>query len=133
MPSTIYPKYKEAVLSAASNTSMVSEDVRVALVDTDTYTFSNADQYYSDLSGVVADSEILASKSVTNGVFDADSAVVISASGSEAEALVVYIDTGNANTSRVVTYIDSGVTGIPVSPNGGNINIDWATEGIFTL
>ena len=29
--------------------------------------------------------------------------------------------------------IDTGVTGLPVTPNGGDISITWNASGIFTL
>lgn len=38
---------------------------------------------------------------------------------------MVYIDTGVAGTLRLIAYIDTGVTGLPVTPNGGDINITW--------
>ena len=46
---------------------------------------------------------------------------------------MIYIDTGVAGTSRLIAYIDTGVTGLPVTPNGGDINITWDAAGIFTL
>jgi uncharacterized protein YigE (DUF2233 family) len=46
---------------------------------------------------------------------------------------VIYIDTGTAGTSPLVAYIDTGVTGLPVTPNGGNINVTWNASGIFAL
>jgi hypothetical protein len=33
----------------------------------------------------------------------------------------------------LVAYIDSSVTGLPVTPNGGNIGITWNASGIFAL
>jgi hypothetical protein len=47
--------------------------------------------------------------------------------------MVIYVDTGTAATSPLVAYIDSGVTGLPVTPNGGNISITWNASGIFAL
>jgi len=53
--------------------------------------------------------------------------------GASIEALLIYIDTGSAATSRLVAYIDTGVTGLPVTPNGGDIVITWNASGIFQL
>jgi hypothetical protein len=53
--------------------------------------------------------------------------------GNSIEALLIYIDTGSAATSRLVAYIDTGVTGLPVTPNGGDIVITWNASGIFQL
>jgi len=56
-----------------------------------------------------------------------------SVSGNQSEALIIYIHTGNEATSRLVAYIDTGVTGLPVTPSGGNIIVVWNASGIFTL
>ena len=42
MPNAIYPLYKQALLNGSANTNMSSGTVRVALVDTGTYTYSAA-------------------------------------------------------------------------------------------
>ena len=46
---------------------------------------------------------------------------------------MIYIDTGSSATSRLVAYLDTGVTGLPVTPNGGDIAITWSASGIFKL
>jgi hypothetical protein len=134
--SAIYPKYKEALLGAASNVSLLTETVKCALVDTGTYTYSASHEFYSDISGVVGTpATIGATKSVTSGVFDGGDCTFTSVSGATVEALVIYIDTGVAGTSRLVAFIDSGVTGLPVTPNGGDVTVAWdsGANKIFTL
>ena len=69
----------------------------------------------------------------TNGVFDGADVTFTSVTGSSVEALVLYIDTGSAATSPLVAYIDTSVTGLPVTPNGGDIAITWNASGIFAL
>lgn len=135
MSNAIYPKYKEAVLDALANSDLHDGTVKVGLLDTATYTYNTAHQFYSDLSGVVGTPVALTTKTVTNGVFDADDATLSAVSGASAEALVIYIDTGTTTTSRLVAYIDTGVTGLPVTPNGGNITITWdnGSNKIFVL
>lgn len=133
MANAIYPKYKEAILGGGANTDLLTGNVKVALIDTGTYTYSAAHQFLSDLSGVVGTAVTLGSKTVTNGLFDAADPALSSVSGATAEALVIYIDTGTAGTSPLVSYHDTGVTGLPVTPNGGNINIAWNASGIFQL
>jgi hypothetical protein len=137
MSNAIYPKYKESQLlgtQAALNGSGVT-GVYCALVDTNTYTYDAAHQYYSSLSGIVGtDQEIGATKTYTNGVFDGADCVFPSVSGASAEALVIYVKNAGANTTwQLVAYIDTGVTGLPVTPNSGNINITWDASGIFAL
>lgn len=134
MPNAIYPKYKETILGAATNTNLLTGTVRVALVDTGVYTYSAAHQFLSSLSGVVGTAQTIgATKTVTDGVFDGADVTFTSVTGNSVEALVIYVDTGTAGTSPLVAYIDTGVTGLPVTPNGGNISITWNASGIFAL
>lgn len=133
MANAIYPKYKEALLDGSSNIDVNDGTVKVALVDTGTYTYSAAHEFLSSLSGVVGTAQTIAATTVTNGVFDGDNLTYTAVSGATVEALVIYIDTGVAGTSRLVAYIDTGVTGLPVTPNGGDITITWNASGIFAL
>jgi hypothetical protein len=133
MANAIYPKWKEAVMQNSSDSSLTGT-VKVALVDTGTYTYSASHQFLSDLTGVVGTAQTIgATKSYTNGVFDGADVTFSAVSGNTAEALVLYIDTGVAGTSRLVAYLDTSVTGLPVTPNGGDIGITWNASGIFGL
>lgn len=131
MANALYPKFKEALLQAGVNLS--SGTVKVALVDTGTYTYSAAHQYLSSLTGVVGTAQTLGTKTFTNGVFDAADSTFTAVTGASVEALVLYVDTGTAATSPLIAYIDTGVTGLPVTPNGGDINVTWNASGIFAL
>lgn len=133
MANAIYPIYKAALLGGSSNIDMDGGTVKVALIDTGTYTYSTAHDFYNDLSGVVGTPQAIANTTVTGGLFDGDNVTFTAVSGASVEALVIYIDTGNTATSRLVAYIDTGVTGLPVTPNGGDISITWNASGIFQL
>lgn len=132
MANAIYPKYKEAVLQSASDSSLTGT-VKAALVDTGTYTYSAAHQFLSSLTGVVGTAQTLGTKTYADGVFDAADITYTGVTGSSAEAIVLYIDTGTAGTSRLVAFFDTGFTGLPVTPNGGDITINWNASGIFAL
>ena len=127
MSNAIYPKYKEACMGGEANISLTSGVVKVLLVDAADYTYTDTHQFLSDIPGaaIVSTSAALTTKSVTNGVFDADDALFSSVSGDQSEALIPYIDTGVAGTSRLVAYLDSGYTNLPVTPIGGNIQTLW--------
>jgi hypothetical protein len=134
MANAIYPKYKEVILGAATNTNLLTGTVKVALVDTGTYTYNAAHQFLTSLTGVVGTAQTIgATKTVTNGVFDGADVTYSAVTGNSVEALVIYVDTGTAGTSPLVAYIDTGVTGLPVTPNGGDISITWSVSGIFAL
>jgi hypothetical protein len=135
MANAIYPKYKEVILGAATNTNLSSGTVKVALV-TSTYTYSAAYQYLSSLTGTVGTAQIIpATKTITDGVFKTTGTNTFTAvaSGSTVVALVLYVDTSVAGTSPLVAYLDTGVTGLPVTTNGGDITITWNASGIFAL
>ena len=135
MANAIYPKYKEALLSGSSNISLSSGNVKAILVDTNDHAYSSSDEFLDDITGgaVVSTSGNMAGKSVTNGLFDCDDFTFNSVSGDQSEAIVFYIDTGTPGTSRLVAWFDTGITGIPVTPNGGDINISINGSGIFQL
>mgnify|MGYP000999997441 FL=1 len=131
MASAIYPKFKEALLQGDYDLSTAV--VRAVLVDTGTYTYNSAHDFYNDLSGVVGtESGAFASKTFTNGTFDAADITFTAVTGSTAEAIVLFVDTGNVATDALIAYLDSA-TGLPVTPNGGDINVTWNASGIFTL
>lgn len=131
MASGLYTKGKEALLNGTIN--LESDTIKVAMVDTGTYTVDLANHdFYNDVSGVVGTPQTLGSKTFTNGVFDAADVTFTAVTGNSVEALVIYEDTGNSATSSLLVYIDSG-TNLPVTPNGGDITIQWNASGIFSL
>ncbi|KYC52210.1 MAG: hypothetical protein AMQ22_00937 [Candidatus Methanofastidiosum methylothiophilum] len=132
MANAIYPKYKEALLSGSSNTGL-NGTVNCTLVTGD-YTYSATDEFITAIdAGYRIDTVALDDKTFTNGTFDADNVQYTSVTGSEVTAIVIWIDTGVEATSRLVAYIDTDVTNLPVTPNGGDILITWNASGIFTL
>ncbi len=134
MANALYPLWKQQLFSFAANNNMSTGNVTVALIDTGTYTYSAAHQFWSSASGsVVGTPQVIGSKTFTNGVFDGADVTFTAVTGNTAEALIIYIDTGTAGTSPLVAFIDTGVTGLPVTPNGGNIAVTWNATGIFAL
>jgi hypothetical protein len=55
--------------------------------------------------------------------------------GDPCEAIVIWQDTGVESTSRLIAYIDTASSGLPVTPNGGDITIAWdsGANKIFKL
>jgi hypothetical protein len=141
MANAIYPIYKTALMSASTNVSLTVNDATdgpfCALIDTGTYTYSAAHDFYNDLSGVVGTDQRIVTPtvgSVAAGVFDGDNLTYTAVSGNSVEALVIYRKNSGANTTwRLVAFIDTGVTGLPVTPNGGDITVTWNASGIFLL
>lgn len=133
MANGIYGKYKEALLDGLTNIDVNDGTVKVALVDTGTYSVNlNTHDFFDDVSGVVGTPQTIGTTTVALGLFDGDNVTFTAVSGATVEALVIYIDTGSAATSRLVAYIDTA-TGLPVTPNGGDITVAWDGAGIFQL
>jgi len=133
MANAIYPKFKEALWNQSANSNASTGTVKVALVDTGTYTYSAAHEFVSSLSGTVGTAQTIGNKTFTNGILDGDNVTFTGVTGNTIEALVIYIDTGNASTSRLISYQDTNVTGLPATPNGGDITITWNASGILAL
>lgn len=134
MANALYPLWKEQLLQFTANNNLSAGTVKVALIDTGTYTYSAAHQFYSSASAAaVGTPQTIGSKTFTNGVFDGADVTFTAVTGNSVEALIIYIDTGSSATSPLVAYIDTSVTGLPVTPNGGNISITWNGSGIFAL
>lgn len=136
MANGIYDKAREEFLGSGLDFS--SDTIKVVAVDTAGYAvnLAAADPVLNDIGGSyrIATSGALASKTITGGVADADDITFSSVTGASIEALVIYKDTGNVNTSRLIAYIDTA-TGLPVTPNGGNITVTWdnGANKIFKL
>ena len=132
MANTLYDKGRQNFLEGGI--AILTDTIKVALVDTGTYTFSQAHEFLSDLTGVVGTAETLGTKTSTSGVFDAADTTFTSATGATVEALVIYKDTGVAGTSPLIAYIDTA-TGLPATPNGGDITVTWdsGANKIFKL
>jgi len=133
MANALYGKGREKFLTG--DIAWDTDNIKVSLVDTGTYTVViDTHEFYSDLSGVVADSGNLASKTVTLGVADADDVTFGSVTGATVEAVVIWKDTGTASTSPLIAYIDTA-TNLPVTPNGGDITVAWdsGANRIFKL
>lgn len=108
-----------------------SDNIKSVLLDVADYTVDLAnDEFLSDIPSAaqVAISPNMIGKSTTAGVADATSPYAFpTVTGDPCEALAYFKDTGDPATSPLISYHDSAVSGLPVTPNGGDINIifDW--------
>ena len=131
MASAVYPSWIENLMQFTANYDLDNANLKVALVDTGTYTFSTAHQFYSSVSaGVVGTPVALTtSRTYTGGVFDAADVTFTAVAGASVEAVVIYVDTGVAGTSPLFAYIDN----ITVTPSGNDIIVSWHATGILKL
>lgn len=132
MANALYPKFKQFLLAILSTGT-----VKAQLVDAAAYTYNAAHEFLSDIpSGArIGTAVTLTTKTVTDGVFDADNVSVTGlTSAPTIEALALYIDTGVEGTSRLVAYIDTA-TGLPVSAGATQVDATWdnGANKIFRL
>ncbi|NBV27420.1 hypothetical protein EBS02_00115 [bacterium] len=133
MANALYPKAKEAFLNA--DIDLAIDTIKISLIDTGEYTYSGTHQYRSNVANAaVISTATLSNKTTANGVFDADDVTFTSVTGANAEALIIFQDSGVQSTSRLIAYIDSA-TGLPILPNGGDITVAFSSGSnkIFSL
>jgi hypothetical protein len=134
MATGLYDIGRKGFLEGSIN--MSSNTIKITLVDTADYTVSLSTHDFIDDVPAAARvaTATFANKSTTAGVFDADDITFTSVTGDTSEALIIWQDTGNEATSRLIAYIDT-YTGLPVSPNGNNISVvfDSGDNKIFKL
>jgi Chaperone of endosialidase len=139
MANAVYPRFKQSLLTEADANKSLDQTGAAApfaaLVTTSGgYVYSSAHQFYSSLSNVQGTDVAIATPTVVNGLFDGDDCTFTAVSGTVIGAIVIYRKNAGANTTwRLVLYEDTSVTGLPVTPNGGNIVITWNASGIFQL
>lgn len=108
------------------------------------YTFTATHKFVSDLTatGTLVATATLASKTVTDGVADAaDVTFTAVPTGTACSALAIYQTSAAAGgadlaatAQRLIAFIDVA-TGLPVTPNGGDVQILWdnTANRIFRL
>lgn len=135
MANVLYDKGRKAFLDG--DIDWLNDTIKVVLVDGADYTpLVATHEFLADIAAIarVATSPALANKSSTAGVADADDVTFAAVAGDTSEYLVIYQDTGNAATSRLIAIIDTA-TGLPVIPNGSDIVLVWdnGASKIFKL
>ena len=141
MANALYDKARERFLTGQLN--WLTDDLKVILIDTATYTFASSHEFLSsvDVGARITNPTTLVNKTAANGAADADNATFAAVSGPTLEALIIYkqvlgVDgvTPDDSLSVLLAYIDTA-TGLPITPNGGDIIVTWdnGVNKIFRL
>jgi hypothetical protein len=141
MANALYPKWKEKLLqgtAAALLNGSGSTGVYACLYDVGAGgAYDSADEFFSAVVAgqVGTEIELSAGKTYTNGVFNSSTdPTFTSVTGATCEAVIIFVKTAGANTTwPVVAYLDTNITNLPVTPNGGDISLTWNASGIFAL
>jgi hypothetical protein len=132
MANVLYPTGKKVL--SDGDVDLLVDTIRVALVDTGTSTYDAAHDFYDDISaGVIGTPVALASKTTTGGVFDSTDPTWSGVAGATAEAVVIYKWTGTPGTSQLLAWYDTGVTGLPITPNSGDITATVHASGWWAI
>jgi hypothetical protein len=133
----LYVAYKNAALGSGTFVDMDGDTIKISLVDSADYTVNlSTDNAYDDVdvgSAVVSEAT-LAGKTISGGAFDSTTDQTFSSvTGDVSELIVMWKDTGTPSTSTLVAYYDTFSSGMPVTPNGGNIQVTVNASGWFSL
>lgn len=143
MANALYSAYKQVVLgdpavSGFTAPSLETSDLRMILLDSANYTANlTTNQDLVDIPAIARVAVVaLTGKSLllSNNLItlSADNGTFGTVSGDQAELIAVYSHTGVESTSLLIIKFDTFGSGMPVTPNGGNINVDWNDSGLFT-
>lgn len=131
--------YKSDILKNTiwgSGVTFTSATVGFGLVDTGTDAYVSTDDTVDDAeTGLVARTANLASKTVGTvavGTIDAADATASSVSGATVEQIIFCENTGTSSNDHVWAAWDTGVTGLPATPNGGDITVQINASGIIS-
>jgi hypothetical protein len=133
----LYPKFKGALGIGSVDLSDPYLEIRAILVDLGNYTFNVSHEF---LSSVAGGARVAVSDPLENVVWDQDLAtlnsddpVLPAVAGASIESVILFIDTGNEATSRLVAYYDTNITGAPLTPTSKDVQIFVPEDGWFAL
>lgn len=131
MSNASFASWRSGSLQASSNMALTGT-VKVIGIDSADDTLNvSTDDYFNDVASAArVGTATLASKTYTGGTFDAADATMTSVTGDQFEQLLFYVDSGTESTSPLVFLFDTA-TGLPCTPNGGNINLAFNASGIY--
>jgi hypothetical protein len=97
-------------------------------------TAGNVEDYDDVNDADVVATEDVSVASISGGVVTLSGAVTFSAvTGDAADYLTVFKNSGTPGTSPLIITWDSASTGLPVTPNGGDITATWGSNQLVTL
>jgi hypothetical protein len=132
MANGLYAIFKQRLLDKALD--LDTDGIKAVLVDNADYTVNLTT--HDDLADVAAGARVATSSNLTTptialGVFDTDDFTWSSVTGDQSESIILYDDTHASDA--LIVYYDTSITGMPVTPNGGNINVTVNASGWFAL
>lgn len=137
MANVLYNPIRVAFATAALDWTDAGITVKAQLVDQAAYTVNASHQFFSSISAparIGTAVEVTGRVVTADGGCDANDITFSAVTGASAEAVVLYIEGATDADSPLICYIDQA-TGLPVTPNTGDIRVIWAETAarIFRL
>lgn len=135
MSNAMYATGLNAFATGAINWPSGGITISAVLLDLTKYTANlTTDQFLSIIASPArVATATVATRTSTGGICFAANTLFSAVSGATVGAVVIYVNTGTDSTSQLICYLDT-LSGIPVTPNGSNILIQWdAVNGIFKI
>ena len=112
-----------------------TDNIDASLLDqNDSGTINAATVDYAEVNSavVVATADVTVT-GIAGGVVSASAITFTSVTGDAADYLTVWKNSGTPATSPLAITWDSASTGLPVTPNGGNITATFGSNQLITL
>lgn len=141
MANSLVDSFRNGILGAhATRVDLDADNISPMFVDQTEDTPVVGDDFVSD---IVSGGRIPALVSCPNlgnktigtvavGVFDADNTVFTALTGDQAEYLILFKNTGTDTTSDMIAFWDTA-TGLPLTPNGADVTVQWNASGILRI
>lgn len=144
MANSLFLAYKQTVLNDAAGPGHTfagwesATTIKATLYDSADDTINvNTDQDIADClaAGRVATVALTGRTVVASSntlTVDAADATFTAVTGDQSEQIIIWNDSGTESTSLLLVFFDTFTSGMPVTPNGGNIDLVFNASGIFT-
>jgi len=143
----LYNTAKKMIMDGSLN--LANDTIKVMLIGSG-YTFNPDHDYVSSVSSyelngtgytggfggsgrkALTNKSVTADKTNDKAVFDADDVTWSAINAGTVYAAILIKEVSSDSNSILIGYIDSG-TGFPKTTNGGDLTIQWSSDGIITL
>lgn len=138
MANFLFDAYRNQVLGVGTFTDLDAVTLKGMFVDHADDTPGVTDDFIDDILSAarvpaIGSCPTLGSKTqgvVAVGVFDAADTTFTTLSGDPSESYIIFEDSGVESTSDLLARWDTA-TGLPLTPNGGDVTVQYNASGIW--
>lgn len=138
MANALFTAFRNGQLNGTSVVDLDTDTIKAMFVDHADDTPTIADDFIDDILSAARVPAIAAAPAlgtrtvgtVAAGVFDAADTTFTALTGDAVESLILFKDTGSEATSKLIAFWDTA-TGLPLTPNGGDVTVQWNASGIL--